>query len=403
MIFRGFRDSRNLGDRLLRFSGASTRIEVVRVSRSAHPAQGKRLGAYPGRDADGDLGPRIWTRQCRDGAHPDFTDPRTTLEARTLSVQLHDRRDSNTAEVFVSLCPKRLRDSARMGAYSVRVRDDHQPWIISPPSAPFGACAATRRDVAVITTTKLKMHTVKDLAEMARKKGVSGWHSMRKDQLIKALLKHAKSDGASFPRAEGPMATANPRRPCWCMATATARRPARQKPPASETGCGKSRRSCPNSKTWLSAATCNGNGQSRDRLVVMVRDPYWLHAYWELRRASIERAKVAMGQHWHGARPVLRVHEITADGTTTSALRRMVRQIEVHGGVNTWYVDVQAPPKDLSAGHRLPVGVRQILWSGPQQRGAYSRVISRRGLRPELDRRGQGLRSNLRHERRLQQ
>ena len=32
------------------------------------------------------------------------------------------------------------------------------------------------------------------------------------------------------------------------------------------------------------------NEQIKDRLVVMVRDPYWLHAYWELSRRSIERA-----------------------------------------------------------------------------------------------------------------
>ena len=38
---------------------------------------------------------------------------------------------------------------------------------------------------------------------------------------------------------------------------------------------------------------------TRDRLVVMVRDPYWLHAYWELGRRSVQRAEVAMGQYWH--------------------------------------------------------------------------------------------------------
>ena len=83
---------------------------------------------------------------------------------------------------------------------------------------------------------------------------------------------------------------------------------------------------------------------ARDRLVVMVRDPYWLHAYWELSRRSIQRAEVAMGQHWHAARPVLRLHEVSRNGTT-SAARQTVRDIEIHGGVNNWYIDVQNPPK----------------------------------------------------------
>ena len=59
------------------------------------------------------------------------------------------------------------------------------------------------------------------------------------------------------------------------------------------------------------------DGHVKDRLVVMVRDPYWLHAYWELSRKSVERAKVALGQYWHGARPVLRLCEVLRDGTTT--------------------------------------------------------------------------------------
>ncbi len=83
---------------------------------------------------------------------------------------------------------------------------------------------------------------------------------------------------------------------------------------------------------------------AKDRLVVMVRDPYWLHAYWELSRRSIQRAEVAMGQHWHAARPVLRLHEVSRNGTT-SAARQAVRDIEIHGGVNNWYIDVQNPPK----------------------------------------------------------
>ena len=89
----------------------------------------------------------------------------------------------------------------------------------------------------------------------------------------------------------------------------------------------------------------------------MVRDPYWLHAYWELSRKSIERAKVALGQYWHGARPVLRVCEVLRDGTTTST-RQPIRDVEIHGGVNNWYIDVHNPPKSyqLDIGYLAPGG-----------------------------------------------
>lgn len=92
------------------------------------------------------------------------------------------------------------------------------------------------------------------------------------------------------------------------------------------------------------------NGRQReplkDRLVVMVRDPFWLHAYWELTHQSVVRAEAALGQNWHTANPVLRLLEVT--GVNSSSKRpseRVVRHIPIHGGVNNWYIDVNDPPK----------------------------------------------------------
>jgi hypothetical protein len=87
-------------------------------------------------------------------------------------------------------------------------------------------------------------------------------------------------------------------------------------------------------------------GERRDRVVLMVRDAFWLHAHWELTRPTIERAKAAMGQEWHIAKPVLRLLEV-ADTGTTNASERVIRDIEIHGGVNNWYVDVKHPPKNF--------------------------------------------------------
>ena len=88
------------------------------------------------------------------------------------------------------------------------------------------------------------------------------------------------------------------------------------------------------------------NGQRKDRLIVMVRDAYWLHAHWELTRLSVERAQAALGQDWHSAKPVLRLLEISNSAESVS------RDIEIHGGVNNWYIDVQDPPKS----YRLEIG-----------------------------------------------
>jgi hypothetical protein len=82
----------------------------------------------------------------------------------------------------------------------------------------------------------------------------------------------------------------------------------------------------------------------KDRIIAMVRDPYWLHVYWELSRSTYARAQAALGQEWHTARPILRLMDVTSEDTT-SASERHVRDIEVHGGVNNWYIDVAAPPR----------------------------------------------------------
>ena len=42
-----------------------------------------------------------------------------------------------------------------------------------------------------MTSASLKEKPVRDLARMAKQHGVAGWHAMRKDQLIKALVSKA--------------------------------------------------------------------------------------------------------------------------------------------------------------------------------------------------------------------
>ena len=45
-----------------------------------------------------------------------------------------------------------------------------------------------------MTASDLKSRTVRDLAAMARKKKVPGWHAMKKDELVKALLRQVRAD-----------------------------------------------------------------------------------------------------------------------------------------------------------------------------------------------------------------
>ncbi len=188
-----------------------------------------------------------------------------------------------------------------------------------------------------MTATDLKSRTVRDLASMARRKKVPGWHAMKKDELIKALLQRARAEA-------GRRIESSRIKPSASQRTAPQRLERIQAKLAE-------------AKDLTFRTIIDGDRHVKDRLVIMVRDPYWLHAYWELSRKSIERAKVALGQYWHGARPVLRVCEVLRDGTTTST-RQPIRDVDIHGGVNNWYIDVHNPPKSyqLDIGYLAPGG-----------------------------------------------
>src|SRR5688572_17802651 len=55
-----------------------------------------------------------------------------------------------------------------------------------------------------MTADKLNSYTLKDLTALAKKRGVAGWHDMRKDQLVRALLRLAQRAKAVAPKAVAP-------------------------------------------------------------------------------------------------------------------------------------------------------------------------------------------------------
>ena len=44
--------------------------------------------------------------------------------------------------------------------------------------------------------------------------------------------------------------------------------------------------------------------------MLLVRDPYWLQACWDVTRQSVQRARAAMAEHWHTAKPILRLMQV---------------------------------------------------------------------------------------------
>jgi hypothetical protein len=197
-----------------------------------------------------------------------------------------------------------------------------------------------------MTAADLKSRTVRDLASMARKKNVPGWHTMRKEELVKALLRHTKTHSENRAGGNRRIHDVHASKKAAATHQKIVKRLEEIQDKLAEA-----------KDLAFRSVTEESGGVTKDRLVVMVRDPYWLHAYWDLSRKSVERVKAVLGPYWHGARPVLRVYEVVRDDAVADA-RHHLRDIRIHGGVKNWYLDVQNPPKtyQLDIGYLVPGG-----------------------------------------------
>ena len=207
----------------------------------------------------------------------------------------------------------------------------------------------------MFTAASLKAHTSKDLAQMAKKKGVSGWHSMRKDQLVKALLKVAKQKEKEKSGTLGRRSKNSTKAP-------TSKKSSRstQTDSAIAKKIRRERLRAENLKNLAAANEINTRSTppESDRLILVVRDSFWMQTYWEITRATVQRAKVAMAGYWHTSVPVLRLMEISSDGNTNS-VENVVEEVEIHSGVNNWYLKCANPGKT----YRVAIG-----YSAPGQR-----------------------------------
>ncbi|MDR1957622.1 MAG: DUF4912 domain-containing protein [Planctomycetaceae bacterium] len=225
------------------------------------------------------------------------------------------------------------------------------------------------------TAQELRNFTVKTLAAQAKNASIAGWHSMRKEELVTALLKLGKTfqmpeasqtaKAASSP-AKSNKSTQSPQNkrnaPHYFLKTPQKKQSGNQS--LLSFGTDKKKKKAKGSSPVIpSADSAEGQRmaklkenllkyqelsgitdvQQKDRLALIVRDSYWLHAYWELSTKTVERAKAAMGVYWHTAKPVLRLYRLHADGLAQPR-REHQRDIFLHGMTNTWYIDVLDPP-----------------------------------------------------------
>ncbi len=192
----------------------------------------------------------------------------------------------------------------------------------------------------MITAATLNAHKSKELAQMAREKGIAGWHSMRKAELVGALLDLTKKDRKPVGRrAAKPVGKA--RQPIVRGRASLGKAGTNRVETAVSRKIRAQRKQEEQMKdlALIIESSKRHEAPEKDRLVLVVRDAWWLQAYWEITRASVQRARAAFSGNWHNAQPVLRLVKVSSSGN--SGIEEVIQEIPIHGGMSNWFINVQ--------------------------------------------------------------
>lgn len=95
----------------------------------------------------------------------------------------------------------------------------------------------------------------------------------------------------------------------------------------------------------------------KSKMVLQVRDPWWIHAYWELAADTLNGFRQRLGSAFYAAKRILRVYDVSNiifDGT--NAHRSF--DVEIGPDANNWYIDTGGPGRSwcVDLGLLLPDG-----------------------------------------------
>lgn len=128
-------------------------------------------------------------------------------------------------------------------------------------------------------------------------------------------------------------------------------------------------------RSFLETETSEIPPYGKTRIVTIVRDPYWLFAYWEIARDDMKAARENCGSQWPSCRMILRVYDLSKDPGGRSYF-----DIEVGEQPSNWYMNV-------SPEHNYQVGIGILAPDGIYREIALSDVVQtpREGVSEKTD------------------
>lgn len=98
-------------------------------------------------------------------------------------------------------------------------------------------------------------------------------------------------------------------------------------------------------------------GYDVDKIVLQVRDPWWLHVYWELRQETIGKLRRELKDNFSKAQRLLRVYDVSNimfDGSNANKSF----DIHINEYATNWYIDTAGPGRSwcVDLGLLLPDG-----------------------------------------------
>ncbi len=183
-----------------------------------------------------------------------------------------------------------------------------------------------------MTEKELTSLTRKQLVALAMDEGIKNYSRMTKAKLIENLS------------AKSPKANADKKTPVHTT------HPVSKEEKPQHTALAYEQDQVEEAKYYIGPTEYRIEGQTADlpsgygdnKIVALVRDPYWIYTYWEVSPHSIQQAKAALGEKWNGAKSILRVYDIT-DREFNGENANKSFDIELNGGVSNWYINVGEP------------------------------------------------------------